>query len=278
MLKRAADGSTELDLSALLKVLWNRIWAIIIVAVIGGAAAFCYAKFAITPQYQSSVMMYVNNRGVGGTTTYQISTTELTAAKSLVNTYLVVLNSRTCLNEVSEKSGTGYSYRTLSGMIDATAVNDTEIFRITVTSTSAEEAQLIANTIADVLPSKISDIVEGSSVKVVDYAPLLPNKTYPSNAKFTLLGLLAGAVLSIAVIFVLQLMDDLIHNEEYLTNTFEGIPVLAAIPDLMEHSEKSYYYRRSERRETISHSQAAARAESAAQRADEEAMKRGGRS
>lgn len=271
MIKRAADGTTEIDLSALFKVLWNRIWAIVIVAVIGGAAAFCFAKFAISPQYQSSVMMYVNNRGVSGTTTYQISTTELSAAKSLVNTYLVVLNSRTCLNEVSEKSGVGYSYNKLSSMVSASSVNDTEIFRITVTSTSAEEAQLIANTIAEVLPDKISDVVEGSNVKVVDYAPLLPNKTYPSNTRFTVIGLLIGALLAVAVIVVLQFMDDLIHGEEYLTNTFEGIPVLASIPDLMEHGGKGYYKKYGYGK-PVSYGQAAARAEEYARKADEEYM------
>ena len=48
-------------------------------------------------------------------------------------------------------------------MITASAVNGTEIFEIVVTNPDNQKAELIANTIADVLPKKIANIVEGSS-------------------------------------------------------------------------------------------------------------------
>ena len=53
-------------------------------------------------------------------------------------------------------------------MITASAVNGTEIFEIVVTNPDNQKAELIANTIADVLPKKIANIVEGSSVRIVD--------------------------------------------------------------------------------------------------------------
>ena len=58
----------------------------------------------------------------------------------------------------------------LKGMIQTESVNETEVFSITVTCDDPHEAEHIANTIARVLPDKISNVVEGSSVRVVDYA------------------------------------------------------------------------------------------------------------
>lgn len=51
-------------------------------------------------------------------------------------------------------------------MVQAEAVNSTEVFSIDVTSPDPQEAELIANAIADILPDRIADIVEGSSVKI----------------------------------------------------------------------------------------------------------------
>ena len=48
------------------------------------------------------------------------------------------------------------------------AVNETEILKISVTSKDAQEALDIAATIAEVAPGAVSDIIEGSSVKIVD--------------------------------------------------------------------------------------------------------------
>ena len=47
-------------------------------------------------------------------------------------------------------------------------VNETEVLKISVTSRDAQEALDIAATIAEVAPGAVSDIIEGSSVKIVD--------------------------------------------------------------------------------------------------------------
>ena len=52
----------EIDLLKLLKVLWGKVWLIIAAAFVGGVAFFLYTFFFITPQYQSSALLYVNER------------------------------------------------------------------------------------------------------------------------------------------------------------------------------------------------------------------------
>ena len=230
----------EIDLLKLAKALWHRAWAIILAAIIGGSAAFSYAQFLITPLYKASTLIYVNNSSFSvGSTSFSISSSELTAAQKLVDTYLVILKTRTTLNDVIEEAELSYSYEELKSMISAAAINSTEIFEIVVTSPDPQEAEKIANTIGEVLPEKISNIVDGSSVRIVDYAVVPSKKASPNVTKYTAIGLMMGLAISCIVIVLLDLFDDVVRTEDDLTQKYE-LPLLAVIPDLLGNKTRSY--------------------------------------
>lgn len=230
------DSYMEINLVRLFDALWRRVWAIALAAVLFGAAAFGYTQFMITPLYKARTLMYVNNSVSLGDAKVSISSGDLSAAKSLVDTYMVILKSRTTLNEVIEQSGLGYNYEQMKGMISCASVNSTEIFYVEVTNPDPKEAELIANTIGQVLPEKIASVVEGSSVRIVDYAVEPAHPSSPSLTKNVMLGALLGIVLTCGVIVVLELRDDKIHSSDYLIQNYE-IPVLAVIPELMENKQ-----------------------------------------
>jgi len=232
----------EIDLLQLFGTLWKRKWLIIIVAVLCAAIGFSFAYFLVTPMYSSSALMYVNNNSISfGGSSLAISSSDLTAASKLVSTYIVILGSRMTLEEVISTANLPYTYEQLSWMVTATQVNSTEVFRITVTCDDPYMAERIANTIVKVLPKKISSVVEGSNVKVVDYAVVNKNKVSPSVTRYTAVGGLLGAVLACAYVFIMMMMDDVIHDEAGLIDTFD-LPVLASIPDLKSKNSKEYGY------------------------------------
>ncbi len=235
------DDYLEIDLLELCGALWHRAWAIILSILIAGGAAFSCAAFLITPMYRSSVLMYVNNSSFSvGSTSFSISSSELTAAQSLVNTYLVILKTRMTLDEVIREAELDYTYEELSDMISAGAINSTEVFEIAVTSDDPEEAERIANTIAEVLPDKISDIVDGSSVRIVDYAIVPSQWDSPNVMQFTAVGMVLGFAISCAVIIILKLCDRIIRTEDYLMQNYE-LPVLACIPELSPEKKTGGY-------------------------------------
>lgn len=236
------ENVMEIDLIQLVKVLWQRIWVIAVATIVCGALALSYAAFLITPKYEASALMYVNNSALSLGNT-KVSLSDLSAAQSLVETYIVILKTRTTLEDVIERADLDYSYEQLRGMISAEPVDSTEVFAITVTSADPNEAEKIANTIANLLPEKISDIVEGSSVRIVDHAVVPSSKASPSLTRFAVIGLLLGAVLSCGVIILMELFDEQIRGEAYLRQTYD-LPVLASIPDLVgggEGSADGYY-------------------------------------
>ncbi len=234
-----------IDLTHIIKTLLQRAWMIIIASFLGAAIGFSIAAFAIAPTYSSSVMLYVNNSSFTvGDIGFSISSSEISAAQSLVKTYTVLLKNRTTLEEIIKTTGVEYEWEELYNMIEAAPVNETEIMGVTVTCEDPYEAEKIANGIAKVLPRRISEVVEGSSMEVVDSAIANTEKVAPSITGFTAVGFVLGAVLSCLFVAILALMDNTVHDEEYILNTY-NYPILAKIPDLLETPTKRYgYYQR----------------------------------
>ena len=242
MSEKKTQQEYEIDLLDLAKAMWSHIVAIVLAAVVCAGLALGYTKLLITPTYKANALLYVNSSDISvAGSKLSISASDLTAAKSLVDTYIVILNTRTTLNDVIEQSGVSYSYDQLKKMISAGSVNSTEIFPVEVTSTSPQEAELLANTIARVLPEKIASVVDGSSVRIVDTAVVPSKKAAPSTGKNTMLGFLLGAVLACGAVVVLYLMDDKIHSADYLLSSYD-LPLLAVIPDLTQDDDDGYYY------------------------------------
>jgi capsular exopolysaccharide synthesis family protein len=174
---------------------------------------------------------------------FSISTGDISASKSLVKTYIVILNSRETLNDVIDYAGVNRTYSQVKGMIQAEAVDSTEVFQVTVTSDDPEEAERIADAIAYILPKRISKIIQGTTAVVVDSAILPTRSSAPNYTQNTLLGFLAGFVGIIAALIIMELMDNTIRQEDDIAQ-ISSHPILAAVPDITAPSKSSAYGRK----------------------------------
>ena len=113
--------------------------------------------------------------------------------------------------------------------------------RVTVTAQDPYEAQKIANGIATVLPQRVTEIVEGTSMEVVDSAVANTQKVAPSITKYTAVGFILGVFVSLVIVVIYALMDNTIHDEEYVLQTY-NYPILAKVPDLLDTENKKYGY------------------------------------
>lgn len=180
-MQKTQTNEYTIDLVELGKTLLRNKWGILQIAFVCGVIAVLIALFFVTPQCEANASFYVNN-SVAATqnSASSINNADLTAAHTLVNTYGVILKSRMVLTEIIDKAGLSYTPGELGRMITAHAINDTEVMSVVVKSSSPSEAERIANTIMEILPEKIADVVTGSSVKVVDYAVVPTSKSSPS--------------------------------------------------------------------------------------------------
>ena len=236
-----------IDLLELVKALWKNILIIALVAVLVGFMAFGCTAFLVKPQYQATASLYVNNSSFSlGATSFSISSADLSASNSLVSVYIYILQSRTTMEDVIKEADLSYTPEELSKMVSAKGVSSTGAFEVTVTSNNPAEAELIANTIAQILPDRISEIVDGSSVRIVDYAVIPSHRAGPSMVKNTAVGILAGGFLAAAVVILRFLLDDrskvMIKSADELREMYPDIQVLAMIPDMRVSEKKSGYY------------------------------------
>lgn len=237
----------EIDLVALLRVLWKNALSIALAAILFGSAVFGVTAFLMEPVYKATASMYVNNSTFNlGATSFSVSSSDLTASNSLVSVYLYILESRTTLEEVIQAAELDYTPKELKQMISTNSVSKTGAFEVTVTSTNPAEVERIANSIAKILPERIAEIVDGTSVRIVDYAIIPSARSGPSILRNTVTGILFGGILSVIWISVRFLLNDtskmLIQSVDDLRSLYPDVMVLATIPDMRLSEKKNGYY------------------------------------
>lgn len=221
--------TVEIDLRELFKVLLKRAWIVVLCAVIVGTSVLVYTVNFVTPQYKANVTIYVNNNSSREGTS--ISSGDLAVALRLVSTYVNIIQSNTVLDKVIAETGLMLTTGQVRNMISAEVVDETEMFRVTVTTPNPQLSADLANAIAAVAPDEISAIIEGSSAKIIDYARVPTVRSSPNYVTNTVIGAFLGAVLAIIVIVLQRLLDLRVRNEEELSKIC-SVPVLGVIPDL----------------------------------------------
>ncbi len=240
--KDTVTDVVEIDLGRVWKAVWNKAWLITIVSVICAIIVVISTFFFITPKYESSAMFYVNNNSLSvGDTSFSITQGDISASKSLVDTYIVILNSRACLNDVIDYVGSDLSVSELKKMIDASAVNSTEIFEVKITSDDPKEAEKLANAIAYILPKRISSIVEGTSANIVDYAVESSSPCSPNYTQNAIIGFIIGMAISLVVIILREIFDVTICSEDDIDRCCE-YPILVSVPDMVNTTNSSGEY------------------------------------
>ncbi len=235
------NNEKNVDIQRLLGAVLNKAWLVALVAILCAVVTFASTLYFVTPKYSASSMFYVNNSNISiGNTSLNITPSDISASKDLVNSYIVILMTRETLRDVVDYADVDLSYAQVASMISAMPVNNTEVFRIVVTSADPELSMKVAHAIEEILPNRIKKIVEGTSAKVVDTAVLPSSPSSPNYVNNTIIGFLIGLLVSVAIIVLVEWFDTKIHSEEDITRICEH-PILAAVPDMTATDKGAYY-------------------------------------
>ena len=167
-IRKENNEEIEVDLGRVFQAVWDRAWLVAIMAVLAAMLSLAITRFLITPQYEASAVFYVNNNSLSvGDASLSHSSGDISAAKDLVESYLVILDSWPTQEQIIEHAQVNRTRSEIAAMMTAESVNDTVIFRVTITSPDPNEAETIANAVAEELPVRIGEIIEGTSARVV---------------------------------------------------------------------------------------------------------------
>lgn len=242
--KDKKEAGLEINILPLLLFLLKKLWLIILVGLVTALLTFTAVKVLVQPTYRCSFTAYINNRHASAAPNSDyLSISDVNAAKELVKTYSSILTSNTVLSKAIDTMNANYSVKSLKKMVTTQIQDETEIIQVYAVAKSPEESYRIASAVAGVAPKIMADIVEGSSMKIVEY-PQVPDSIYkPNYFKFSLIGFGAGCLLTAIVLVILYLSNDTITDETEIESRF-SVPVLGIIPDT--HSSASgksgYYY------------------------------------
>ena len=237
------NGLTEVNFKRLLDAVFHRIWMILIVSVLGVAVVVAGTWFLVTPQYEASSVFYVNNSALSiGDTSLSIESGDISASKSLVNTYIVILKDRVTLVDIIDYAGVDMHYSQLREKISAEPLDETEVFEVVVTTDDPKESEKLANAVAYILPKRIASIIDGSSVKIVSGAITPVRPSSPNYTVSAIIGFLLGLVISVGGIILRVLLDTTVRVTEDITQSCKH-PILASVPDMSAQSKSgSAYY------------------------------------
>lgn len=219
----------EIDVFHLLKILWKRKLLIVLVAFVTGAVAFSYSSFIVKPEFTSTTRIYVVNRNQGDKP--GLTNQDLQAGSYLVKDYREIILSQDVLEKVATDLKLDLPPKGLAGKIKVTVPVDTRIVSISVTDRVPEEASRIANSLREVAAQKIISVTRVSDVTTLEEARPATSPSSPNIRRNTMVGLLAGAVIMVVAVLLVELLDTRVKRPEDIEDVMQ-IALLGVVPNL----------------------------------------------
>jgi len=221
-----------ISLRELFQVLRKRLWLIVLITIIAATVSAVISFFVLTPVYESKTQILVN-QAKNDQQLYSNQTVQTNV--QLINTYHDIITSPAILDKVIKELKLDGSAQSLSGQIQVTSAQDSQVAQIVVQDTSAKRATDIANTTASVFQKEVPKLMNVDNVKVLSKATLgesaSPVKPQPlmNIAIAVVVGLMVGVGLS----FLLEYLDNTLKTEQDIENLLE-LPVMGVITTIKD--------------------------------------------
>ncbi|MDQ0339448.1 capsular polysaccharide biosynthesis protein [Caldalkalibacillus uzonensis] len=221
----------ELDLRELFAILSKRLPLIGIITAVAILVSGLVSYFVITPQYEATAEILVNQSRPGS----EINQGDIRTNLELMNTYQVVIKSPRILELVIERYNLDKTFNELNEQINVSAVRDSQVMSVSVTDPSPEQAAFIANAVAETFQREIVNLMNVDNVHIMAEAKL-PDKPTPVKPKPLLNMAIAGVVglmTAVGLAFLLEYLDNTIKTEQDVERIL-GLPVLGTIAHMEE--------------------------------------------
>ena len=202
----------------------GRSWYLVLVALIAGGAGGWYVYHQATPLYRTSVKMVVS--GAGGTSTDEVTARVLAGQRA--EALAQVAPTPPAVDAAKKAAG----FPADGPSVNAVAETSSPFVIVTVSDSSAQRAQAIANKFASTLPAVLEQL-EGvrTNLTLSNLAPAgLPSSPYsPKIKKDVGLGLAVGLVLGVFIALLRGVFNRTVRDSDELEQ-LSGLTVLGTVP------------------------------------------------
>ncbi|MEW8965118.1 Wzz/FepE/Etk N-terminal domain-containing protein, partial [Staphylococcus arlettae] len=146
----------------------------------------------------------------------------------LVNTYNEIIKSPRILDASAKKLGEKYSTEDIAAMLTVSNQAETQLLNINIQSEDKNEAEKVANTIAEVFSDEVPDIMSVDNVSILSTADGTAKQVEPKPFVNLFIGLALGLLVALIVVVLKELFDKRIKTEDDVATELD-LPVLGAI-------------------------------------------------
>lgn len=226
-----------ISLQEIFRTLRKRISLIATITLLAVAVSALVTYLLMTPKYDASTQILVNQANMNNTSLYANNAVQTNV--QLVDTYSVIINNPTVLNQVIQKLNLNMTADQLKGMLKVSTVQNSQVFTVTAETKSPSQSVAIVNSVAQAFKSQVQKVMNVDNVSILSQATFSSSNT-PVSPKPTInlaIAFVVGLMVSVGLAFLLEYLDNTIKTEEDIEKVL-GLPVLGAISEIKQHHEK----------------------------------------
>lgn len=222
-----------ISLKDLFQTLKKRMTLIIALALIAVTISGIVSFFFITPIYQSSTQILVN-QSKNEQSTYSVG--EVQTNLQLINTYNVIIKSPAILDKVAEQLDLDKTGQQLNAQISVASEQNSQVVNLVVQDADPQRAADIANTTAEVFKKEIKNIMNVDNVSILAEASVGEHQSpvKPQPLLNIAIALVVGLMAGVGIAFLLEYLDNTVKTESDIEQLL-NLPVLGAIPVMKEN-------------------------------------------
>ncbi|WP_404427704.1 capsular biosynthesis protein [Ureibacillus chungkukjangi] len=221
-----------ISLQDIFKIIKKRLYLIVSLTMIAGIIAAIISYFVLTPVYQASTQILVNQQK---TQVEQIQTQDIQANLQLINTYNVIIKSPAILEQVIERLDLELTPSQLSEKITVSNASDSQVISVSVEDEQHFKAVDIANTVAEVFQEEIPVLMNINNVNILSPAVHLefPSHVKPNELMNIAIAAVIGVMLGVGLAFLLEYLDTTVRSEQDVEDLL-GLPILGIVSPFPE--------------------------------------------
>ncbi|ARJ24843.1 YveK family protein [Bacillus mycoides] len=223
-----------ISLKELFYILKKRLAMILVIAFGAAIVSAIISFFFMTPIYQSSTQILVNQKKPEGA---MFQAGEIQTNIQLTNTYKVIIKSPVVLDQVNEKLHLNMTAQALTGKINVANEKDSQVISVTAEDKDPKLARDIANATADVFKGEVAKIMNVDNVTVLSKAEVAENQSpiKPRPMLNVAIAFVVGLMAAVGLAFLLEYLDNTVKKEEDVENLL-GLPVLGIVARMDEET------------------------------------------
>lgn len=226
----------ELDLKDYITVIKKRMWLILSIVIVTGAATAAWSYYFITPVYEASTKLIVtsSNDQYGSAVNAQLNLNDINFHIRLIETYKEIIRTEAIMEKVAmEYESLNLSAEQLVKMVRVSAANNTMVMTLSVQDASYTRAMHVVNAVSEVFQREIPHIMSVDNVSLLDRAKPVNNPTpvKPNPELNIAISIVIALMIGVGLAFLLEYLDDTIKSEEDVRSYLE-LPTLGAIVKL----------------------------------------------